>query len=217
LTPDATPIVTPGTPLVGDGQALREGDEGTAVLAVQVRLSELGYWLGVPDGHFGDLTRQAIYALQKAAGLRRDGVIGSTTWAALTKGIRPPIVGSAVGHRLVVDKATQLLLIIDNGKLTTILNASTGSGQFYQQGGARQLAVTPPGTFTVFRQVNREDVGPLGPLWRPKYFNRGIAVHGSNSVPPYPASHGCVRVSNAAMDWIWTAGLMPIGTTVTVI
>ena len=38
---------------------------------------------------------------------------------------------------------------------------------------------------------------PLGMLWRPKYFNGGIAVHGAPSVPPYPASHGCVRMRNA--------------------
>ena len=27
-----------------------------------------------------------------------------------------------------------------------------------------------------------------------KYFNGGIAVHGSGSVPATPASHGCVRI-----------------------
>ena len=27
------------------------------------------------------------------------------------------------------------------------------------------------------------------------YFDGGIAMHGLDSVPPYPASHGCVRIS----------------------
>jgi lipoprotein-anchoring transpeptidase ErfK/SrfK len=35
-------------------------------------------------------------------------------------------------------------------------------------------------------------------------------VHGSNSIPNYPASHGCVRVSVPAMDWIWAWNLMPM-------
>ena len=35
-------------------------------------------------------------------------------------------------------------------------------------------------------------------------------MHGSNSVPNYPASHGCVRVTVQAMDYIWEAGLMPM-------
>jgi lipoprotein-anchoring transpeptidase ErfK/SrfK len=39
-------------------------------------------------------------------------------------------------------------------------------------------------------------------------------MHGSPSIPPHPASHGCARLSNAAIDFIWAANLMPIGTPV---
>ena len=39
-------------------------------------------------------------------------------------------------------------------------------------------------------------------------------MHGMTSVPNYPASHGCVRLSVMAMDFIWDAGLVPLGTTV---
>ncbi|MDE3086779.1 MAG: peptidoglycan-binding protein, partial [Acidobacteriota bacterium] len=45
------------------------GMSGPQVLAVQQRLQSLGYWLGTPDGTFGDATQQAVYALQKAAGI----------------------------------------------------------------------------------------------------------------------------------------------------
>jgi hypothetical protein len=31
-------------------------------------------------------------------------------------------------------------------------------------------------------------------MWNPYYFNGGIAVHGLQSVPSYPASHGCARI-----------------------
>lgn len=55
----------------------------------------------------------------------------------------------------------------------------------------------------------------LGRLYRPKCFHGdGIAVRGSSSVPPYPASHGCVRVTNAAIDHIWENELAPTGTDV---
>ena len=38
-------------------------------------------------------------------------------------------------------------------------------------------------------------------LYRPAYFNNtGYAIHGSPSVPAYPASHGCIRITNPAMD-----------------
>ncbi len=68
------------------------------------------------------------------------------------------------------------------------------------------------------RQVNGTDRGVLGALYRPKYFEtqRGIAIHGAQSVFAYPASHGCARVTNAAMDYIWSADLMPIGSEIVV-
>ncbi|GMA85480.1 hypothetical protein GCM10025868_07300 [Angustibacter aerolatus] len=48
-------------------------------------------------------------------------------------------------------------------------------------------------------------------LWRPKYFFQGWAFHGSNSIPGYPASHGCARLSNAAIDHLWSSGDAPAG------
>ena len=53
--------------------------------------------------------------------------------------------------------------------------------------------------------------GDLGKIYRPKYFSGGEAIHGFNNVPNYPASHGCVRVSLPAMDFIWATDLMPMG------
>jgi len=38
------------------------------------------------------------------------------------------------------------------------------------------------------------DPSPLGTLYDPMYFRGSYAIHGNPSVPPYPASHGCVRV-----------------------
>jgi len=48
-------------------------------------------------------------------------------------------------------------------------------------------------------------------MYRPKYFWRGAAVHGYYTVPNYPASHGCVRVTNHTMDWLWKKNALPIG------
>ncbi|HVA73292.1 MAG TPA: L,D-transpeptidase [Acidimicrobiales bacterium] len=57
-------------------------------------------------------------------------------------------------------------------------------------------------------------VSALGELWRPKFFNSGFAIHGDSYVPPVPVSHGCVRVGNEAIDWIWAQNLAPLGTAV---
>jgi lipoprotein-anchoring transpeptidase ErfK/SrfK len=196
---------------------LRPGDRGPQVLALQRRLTQLGYWLGTPDGTYGDLTRQAVIALQKAAGLGRDGVTGPKTRAALARGVRPS-ARTGRGHVVEVDLSRQLLLIVDNGRVSRILNTSTGSGVWYTApDGHRGHATTPAGTFRVQWQVDGWHTSPLGRLYRPKYFHpRGIAVHGYTSVPAYPASHGCVRVSLPAMDMLWRESLMPVGTQVTV-
>jgi peptidoglycan hydrolase-like protein with peptidoglycan-binding domain len=197
---------------------LHPGDSGEDVLAMQQRLADLGYWLGSPDGTWGSLTTQAVYAAQKASGLQRDGVAGPATRKAIADGIRPQARDGGTGVE--IDLARQLLLVVRDGAVTHILNTSTGSNKPYSEVFEGHTytgpATTPRGSFAVFRQVDKEDKGPLGSLWRPKYFNGGIAVHGAAAIPPYPASHGCARLSNAAMNMIWAQGLMPIGSRVVV-
>ncbi|HZE17904.1 MAG TPA: L,D-transpeptidase, partial [Mycobacterium sp.] len=121
---------------------------------------------------------------------------------------------SKAGHVIEVGLTKDLLLILTDGHVDTILNTSTGGGYTYTSQGVSAVAATPPGRFTITRQVDGLDISPLGQLWRPKYFSGGFAVHGYPEVPPVPVSHGCVRVSMAAMDWIWAQNLMPIGTQV---
>jgi lipoprotein-anchoring transpeptidase ErfK/SrfK len=194
---------------------LRVGDHGPRGLTLQNRLSELGYWLGEPDGDFGFLTEQAVWALQKSAGLSRDGTVGPATQRALANGIRPATRLSGSG--IDIDLRRQILLVVRDGRVQHILNTSTGGGYEYKQkDGDTVTAHTPKGTFAVYYSVDGEDEGFLGDMWRPRYFHGGYAVHGSPSIPPYPASHGCARVSNAAMDMIWARNVMPKGSTVLV-
>ena len=185
---------------------------------MQKRLADLGYWLGTADGTFGDLTTQAVYAVQKVAGLERDGVAGPATRKAIADGTRPQ--ATVGGDAVEINLAHQVLLVVRGGKVTTVLNTSTGSNvpytEVFEGKTYRGDAQTPAGTFSVFRETQGEDKGPLGTLWSSKYFNGGIAVHGAPFVPPYPASHGCARVSMDAIAMIWAQGLMPIGSQVTV-
>ena len=94
-----------------------------------------------------------------------------------------------------------------------MFNTSTGSDHPYTLDGvARTPRTRPRACSRSIRQVDGSDKGPLGQLYRPKYFtDTGIAVHGYTDVPPYPASHGCVRVSNTAIDCIWANNILPIG------
>lgn len=215
-TPSPTPTPTPSTAPTAAPHphpVLRPGSRGEAVRRLQVGLSRLGYWLGRPDGVFGAVTEQAVYALQKAAGLRPDGVVGPATWRALDRGVLPH-ARSAHGRVVEVDLRRDLFLIVTNGRIDAVLNTSTGGGYTYTADGVTAVAETPVGHFRIYRQVDGLVVSSLGELWRPKYFDAGFAIHGAPSVPPVPVSHGCVRVSNAAIDWIWAEDLMPIGTAV---
>jgi peptidoglycan hydrolase-like protein with peptidoglycan-binding domain len=206
-TPSAEPSPsTSTTSAAPKPQKLKVGVKGAEV-------TELGYWNGKADGSYGSLTQQAVYALQKAAGLGRDGVVGPKTQKALDQGVRPK-AKSTSGHIVEINLKRQLLMLVDNGKVTQIFNTATGSNQHYEFEGNTYLAVTPPGHFTVSRQIDGQRDGPLGPLWRPKYFNGGIAVHGAPNVPPYPASHGCARLTNSAINWIWDNNKIPLKTKV---
>jgi len=199
------------------GTALyRIGDRGQQVQALQQQLAAGGYWLGTTDGGFGHLTQQAVVALQKAHGLSRDGVIGPNVRAALASGSRPsPADG---GDHVEVHLASQIILIVRGGSTTTVLNTSTANGEQYVFKGRTYTAVTRPGDFSVWLQhPSGWKGGELGQMWRPMFYSGNYAVHGSRSIPPVPASHGCARVSVAAMDMIWAESVMTMGSRVLVL
>ncbi|MEG3615946.1 L,D-transpeptidase family protein [Isoptericola haloaureus] len=196
---------------------LEVGSRGAEVRELQERLVELGYFLPSVDGVFGPQTQQAVWALQKAAGLYRDAVVGPRTESALDDGVRPRTVSSS-GKVVEIDLDRQLLLAVQDGRVVRAFNASSGNGETFEAQGRSYRARTPTGTYSVYmeRDYLHESTLELGAMYRPKYFTGGIAVHGSPSIPPVPASHGCIRVSNAAMNWLWDAWGMPKGTTVVV-
>ncbi|TQM96534.1 L,D-transpeptidase-like protein [Ornithinimicrobium humiphilum] len=196
--------------------AFQRGDSGEGVLALQQQLNAAGYWCGTPDGGFGHLTQQAVWAVQKAHGLWRDGVAGPQTQQALATGYRPaPVAG---GDHVEIHLATQLLLVVRGGSTLMTLNTSTGNGEPYEYEKHEYLATTPTGDFRVgFTDGSGWREGELGELYRPMFYYGNYAVHGSNSIPPVPASHGCARISVAAMDMFWSEGLLGVGHRVLVV
>lgn len=194
---------------------LSEGDTGWWVQNLQRRLLEANYWLRTPNGTYDDTTQQAVMALQKVHGLGRDGVVGPATWKAVYAPTTPrPRTASAFE----IDKGRQLQIVARYGWAHWVFNTSTGNGKRYwsSASGRYLYATTPSGTFRFTRAINGMRNAPLGQLWRPRYFVGGIAIHGSPSIPGYPASHGCARLSNRAINYIWWKQLAPIGRTVKV-
>jgi peptidoglycan hydrolase-like protein with peptidoglycan-binding domain len=209
IAPMETPLQAAGT------------SSGDATHAAQWRLLELGFWVENANGQYDNTTQQAVMAFQKYYGLEADGVLGPITAEALSQVAERPQGTSTTGTLVEVDKSKQLVFLIEDGVAKWILNTSTGTEVPYDEINKntgepeRGDSVTRTGVFA----VNRERAegwwaGDLGEIYRPKYFTGGIALHGSNYIPAYPASHGCVRVSTDAMDWIWDNDLVPMGTTV---
>lgn len=67
---------------------LRQGTSGQNVITLQYLLNVVSeYYPGIPapaqDGIFGDGTRQAVIAFQRAMDLNADGIVGPLTWQAL--------------------------------------------------------------------------------------------------------------------------------------
>ena len=219
--PPEVPVLT--TPLVAVGSR-----DGLETARIQERLLQAGYWLMAVDGDYGLTTKQAVMAFQKYHGLKTSGSVDAATALALTAISERPTSRSQRdgdvrnGVLLEVDKDRQILMIVVSGRVEWVINTSTGNGQWYLEQNQKDptkweigQSITDSGRFKVNRE--RENgwwSGDLGEIYRPKYFNGGIAVHGSRSIPNYPASHGCVRVSVPAMDMIWASSLVPKGTPV---
>ncbi|MEP6704863.1 MAG: L,D-transpeptidase, partial [Acidobacteriota bacterium] len=91
-----------------------------------------------------------------------------------------------------------ILLVNDEGTVTNVLATSTGNGERYFSEGKWQTAYTPRGSFKIQRQIRGFRKAALGTIYNPSYFNGGIAIHGSNSIPVKAASHGCARIPRFA-------------------
>ena len=219
--PEVPTIVVPVEPMTEPLTAIGTSS-GAEAARVQQRLLDLGFWLQSTDGQYGVTTKQAVMAFQKYHGLPTTAAVDEETAALMSSVTEKPRGRAQAGTVVEVDKSKQLLFFVVEGRTEWVINVSTGSEIPYREPNQRDPgtweegdSVTRPGLFKVNRE--REEGwwdGDLGSIYRPKYFDGGIAVHGSYSIPDYPASHGCVRVSTAAMDWIWESDLMPMRTPV---
>jgi peptidoglycan hydrolase-like protein with peptidoglycan-binding domain len=180
---------------------LEPGDAGAAVVRLQRRLIDLRYWVGAVDGAYGERTEQAVLAFQKVNGLQRDGIAGAETLRALDHPVRP-LARSRAPLALEAVQDAQVLLLSRFGQVRRIFNTATGTAS----------TPTPNGRFRVYRQIHGWHQSPLGMMYNPKYFVAGYAMHGALEIPAWPASHGCVRVSVGAADFLWRR--IPVGTPV---
>jgi peptidoglycan hydrolase-like protein with peptidoglycan-binding domain len=92
--------------------------------------------------------------------------------------------------QIFVSKDTQSLVVYDGDQVVATSNVSTGKAGH----------TTPSGIFSVLEKKkthfsNLYDDAPMP--WMQRITWSGVALHESNHVPNYPASHGCVRMPRA--------------------
>jgi len=170
---------------------------GASVRFLEQRLSELHYALMGVDGAYGTDTYDAVLAFQKVNWLPRTGRVDRRLWKRLQHASIPHARYRS-GTHFEVDKGRQVLFDVRGGEVARVIQVSTGA-----------TGNTPLGAWHVYSKT--PGFNSLS-MYYSMYFLRGFAIHGYPSVPPYPASHGCVRVP------LWVAFSLyethPYGTTV---
>lgn len=160
----------------------------------RLRLAELGYWLDPHAKGFDASLRHALVAFQKVGGYARTGLLTSEGMQAMRVAKSPAPLESGYPH-IEIDLCRQVLFLVEVSNIPLrILPVSTGSGEYFTEGGVTRRAVTTLGRFTVKYKIMGWRKSALGLLYYPNYIHGGIAIHGSPSVPVQPASHGCIRI-----------------------
>ncbi|HEX2042632.1 MAG TPA: L,D-transpeptidase family protein [Acidimicrobiales bacterium] len=182
---------------------LGPGSRGPEVASLERRLEALRYDPVTVDEVYDHNTAYAVTAFQKVHGMSRTGRATDDVVAKVnqTTAPPPPLVPGGGPTRVEIDLDRQVLFLYEGNNLSKILPVSSGNGQRFCSEGWCRRAITRVGSFAVYTTARGWQKSPLGRLYNPLYFDGGIAVHGSQSVPASPASHGCVRIPMAAAEW----------------
>lgn len=101
--------------------------------------------------------------------------------------VTPAWAGSGGTLQIMVSKDTQQMVVYDGGQVVATSKVSTG----------KQGHTTPSGIFSILekKKYHESNLYSNAPMpWMQRITWSGVALHESNSVPNYPASHGCVRM-----------------------
>jgi lipoprotein-anchoring transpeptidase ErfK/SrfK len=184
--------------------ALGSGSSGPAVVVLQNLLTARAFYRGAINGLYDRKTEQAVMAFHKDQWLPRSFSWQAADWQRLAAYSGPSITARPdEPFRVEIDIARQVGYLVENHSVTAMFPVSSGNGAtFSGRNGSLAVARTPRGDFKIQRHINGLRISYLGALYKPWYFTGGYALHGSPSVPGYPASHGCVRMPNWDADWM---------------
>lgn len=175
------------------GRALDRGDSGVYVRGLINRLKELKFHHSGAGDSYGWETSDAVMAFHKIFGPSRTYSITRDDFSRLMYASPVRTRYALPTVHIEVNKSKQYAMIVKNGRAWRVIAVSTGA-----------TGNTPVGAFRILRK-NPTTTTWLGPgiLYRTMTFYGGFAMHGYNPVPPYPASHGCVREPMWAADFFY--------------
>ncbi|MEJ7892984.1 MAG: L,D-transpeptidase [Solirubrobacteraceae bacterium] len=173
--------------------SLSFGSDGPVAGLFNRELRKLKY-AAPRSGTYDSATGRAVMAYRKVNGLPRtespsDAIVRDVLAGRGAYKVRHP----SLGKHLETDLSQQTLALVDGDKLVRVYTTSSGA----------PATPTVRGTYRFYRK----DLGTnsLG-MVHASYFIGGYAIHGYKSVPPYGASHGCLRVpipdALKIFDWI---------------
>ena len=160
--------------------SLHEGDCGDVVIAFKKAMRKLGYITN--DGRcFGGKMGRGILAYRSVNGMARSVRAGKGLVKKVFAGrggyrVRHPGAGTHVEAPL----SKQVLVFAKADKAVAVYPISSG----------KSSTPTVTGHFEFIRTEPGYNSHGMYYSW---YFYGGYAVHGYESVPDYPASHGCLR------------------------
>ena len=187
------------------GTALGPGDSGADVVALQRALRAKGFYRGAADGEYGPTTASAVVAFHKVIDRDRSESWRASDWRRLDR-FTPTSPTRRRGEpaRIEIDIGHQVLYLIEDNRVKAIAPVSTGGGYTYisDRTGGPVVARTPRGDFELRWFGRGWNCDPVTGWCVYNYwsFSTYYGIHGYRTVPPYPASHGCVRLNTWDAD-----------------
>jgi hypothetical protein len=202
-----------------------------SVQEAQTIMTKFGIPTGTVDGYYGPNTARGLCAARQMAGYtpNRNNVDSALlakmrswnkTYGNLQAMPAPKLDGRTT-YLLVLQKC-QAILYVANGKYSRVMATSTGMNASQSDDGKDHRTPTNKSYLLGYTQRGwscstlypegcshhpgvgmNSGVSDYGNMYNKRAVVGDVFVHGSTSVPPHPASHGCIRVTVADSDWMF--------------
>jgi L,D-transpeptidase catalytic domain len=160
--------------------ALHEGQCGDVVVGFKKAMRKMGY-IANSGRCFGGKTGRGVLAYRKVNGMTRSSRAGrGLVKRAFAGRGEYKVLHPSAGEHLEAPLSKQVLVFAKGDQPFAVYPVSSG----------KSSTPTVTGHFTFIRQ---EPGYNSHGMYYSFYFYGGYAVHGYESVPDYPASHGCIR------------------------